>query len=577
MTFGYKTAGSFQSVEGAVFKYNDGTKDIKLTDNGNGVEIPMEYLGTLTVTPPQDYSDYTATSVSGDSTAKTTIKVQAKTVDVDEDASSTQTDTAISGESYLTLVVKGVADPATLAVDPAEGFEDQAIIGGNNRDGSIPATIDPALGIPLDIRPSSRDNDGSETYDVTISDIPAGVQLYQDNNGTVTLLDTSSGSVTIADYTKIVDNLYFVPAENFSGTVNLKVQAVSKEDGTTGTPSPMLNLPVKVIGKADLITNDDLATDTHNYITDEAALDSTGNHQIALSSVFSTVMEIEAYDGDSPAAEQVVYRVENLPASFNLTGAGVTFLGGSGTDRVWSVTLEALQNNTAQLKTPDNFAGEINFTITGATTETISGDSVTHGTQNVSVLITPDAADSVDVNPQVLATEDVWATINFVAAFTTKDQGTLTTGQESLKSVIVKGQDLIRDGLMLKVTEADGKITVYGDRTNTDYANENIGLVEEQLENKDYVFDATDKVEVMYGIEHLDTSVTIPFDYTYTDTTTLPDGSTVTTTSAVITGNQVDVTFQAVTDQPTLTLTPIILIGDTAPNNTIDNGGSVVA
>ncbi|OLF35018.1 hypothetical protein, partial [Psychrobacter sp. Rd 27.2] len=118
------------------------------------------------------------------------------------------------------------------------------------------AVINPTAGISLNIRPSSRDDDGSETYDVTISDIPADGQLYYTNsNGDTVLLDTTGDTVVIEDYNNSVTGLYFVPAENFSGTVNLKVQAVSKEDGTTGTTSPMLNLPVKVIGKADLITN----------------------------------------------------------------------------------------------------------------------------------------------------------------------------------------------------------------------------------------------------------------------------------------------------------------------------------
>ncbi|WP_248789034.1 hypothetical protein, partial [Escherichia coli] len=169
--------------------------------------------------------------------------------------------TATSGESYLTFIVKGVADPVTLGVDPAYGNEDQALTGGNMRDGSSTAVINPTNGIALKIRPSSRDNDGSETYNVTIADIPVGAKLYVDNNGAITELNTSSGTVTISDYTNAVDNLYFVPAENYSGTVNLKVSAVSREsDGNISSSSPTLNLPINVIGQADLIINDELAT-----------------------------------------------------------------------------------------------------------------------------------------------------------------------------------------------------------------------------------------------------------------------------------------------------------------------------
>ncbi|WP_227669518.1 Calx-beta domain-containing protein [Psychrobacter sp. NG254] len=590
LTFGYKNTSGFEAVGGAVFTYSDGTNTITLTDSGTGVDIPAAYLNSVMVISPEDYSDFNLFNIlklAADT--ETAVKVEAKTIDYDEDTGLEVE--AISGESYLTFKVVGVADNVSLGVDPAYGNEDQALAGGNMRDGSSTAVINPTNGIALQIRPSSRDDDGSETYNVTIADIPVGAKLYVDDNGTITELNTSSGTVTISDYTNDVTNLYFVPPENYSGTVNLKVSAVSEEsDGDISASSAILNLPVTVIGKADLILNDTLATETAAVVTADGqattkdytyvGAEDAGN--IALSKFFSDTANITAYDVDVPTAEQVTYKVTGLPIGFDITGA--VFLGGSGPTRSWSVSLDALKNDTAKLVTPEHFAGEIDFTIIGTTTETISGDSVTHGTQNVSVLITPDAADSVEVNPQVLTTEDVWATINFVAAFTTNDQGTLTTGQESLKSVVIKGQDLIRndipsnglirDGLMLKVTEADGTVTVYGDLTDVDYSDENKVLVTEQLTNQDYVFDATDKVEVMYGVEHLDTTVTIPFGYTYTDTTTLPDGSTVTTTSAVITGNQINVTFQAVTDQPTLTLTPITLTGDTAPNNTIDNGGS---
>ena len=560
MTFGYKTAsGDFQTldVEGAVFTYNDGIKDISLTDNGNGVEIPMEYLDTVKVTPPQDYSDYTANSLLAG--AKTTIKVQAKTVDVDEDGGAK--DEAISGESYLTFVVKGVADPATLAVDPAEGDEDQAIVDGNNRDTAATMTaqsdggdIIPTDGIPLNIRPSSRDNDGSESYDVTISAIPVGVQLYQDNDGVITLLDTSSGSITIVDYINTVNNLYFVPAENFSGTVDLKVQSVSQEEGTTGSVSPVLTLPVKVNGKADLISNDELATATtnidgvdytHTYITDEATLDSTGNHKIALSSLFATVGTIKAYDDGTPEAEDISYIVTGIPEGFGITGA--VFLGGSGAARKWSVSLDALKDDSAKLTTPNNFAGEINFTIAGTTTETVSGDSATHDAKNISILVTPDAADGKVNNPQVTAIEDEWSKIDFAAAFETTDASNpanSATGYEALKSITLKADDLIAKNIELQVDGVEVILIAGGELTYT--PNQNI--------------------EIRYNddMRHSDDSVSINFDYIYTDTAKLTDGSEI---SKSATGSATtNVTFQAVTDAPSINLT--------VTDNTINNSGS---
>ncbi|WP_290177140.1 VCBS domain-containing protein [Psychrobacter sp. APC 3279] len=566
LTFGYKNTSGFEAVGGAVFTYSDGTNTITLTDSGTGVDIPAVYLNSVMVISPEDYSDFNLFNILNlAADTETAVKVEAKTIDYDEDTGLEVE--AISGESYLTFKVVGVADNVSLGVDPAYGNEDQALAGGNMRDGSSTAVVNPTNGIALQIRPSSRDDDGSEVYNVTIADIPVGAKLYVDDNGTITELNTSSGTVTISDYTNDVTNLYFVPPENYSGTVNLKVSAVSEEsDGDISASSAILNLPVTVIGKADLILNDTLATETAAVVTADGqattkdytyvGAEDAGN--IALSKFFSDTANITAYDVDVPTAEQVTYKVTGLPIGFDITGA--VFLGGSGLTRSWSVSLAALKGESAQLVTPEHFAGEVKLTITGTTTETISGDSVTHGTQNVSVLITPDAADSVEVNPQVLATEDVWATINFKAAFSSNDIIDATTpinkatGSESLETIILNANDLISRDVALRVDGSDVILAA----------------------NATYTYTAGQVIEIMYDDDkrHSDSNVNIPFGYTYTDTTTLPDGSTVTTKSSVITGNQVNVTFQAVTDQPTLTLTPITLTGDTAPNNTIDNGGS---
>ncbi|MBH0087305.1 VCBS domain-containing protein, partial [Psychrobacter sp. SCQQ22] len=533
LTFGNKDGSTFTAIEGAVFTYIDSAGvTVSLTDSGSGVDIPAAYLNSVTVTPPDDYSEYNVAS-----SATTAVKVEAVTTDYDEDTGSSVT--ATSGESYLTFTVKGVADVVSLGVDPATGFEDQAIVGKNERDGTVmPAVVTPEDGIKLNIRPSSRDNDGSEVYNVTIDDIPAGAQLYVDDNGTVTLLDTSSGSVTISDYTNVVDNLYFVSAENFGGTVNLKVSAVSVEsDGNTSASSAVLNLPIRVFGQADLILNDELATvdvngKAYTYTIAEDILDT--NNLIALSEFFSDAAAITPYDVDIPAAEQVTYKVTGVPVGFDITGA--VFLGGSGETRSWSVSLEALQDDTAQLVTPDNFAGEIDFTITGTTTEVVSGNSATHDTQSISIVVMPDATDGVVNDPQVLATEDTWTTVNFLAAFTssdTTDSANSAIGYEALETIILDAKVLIDADIALRV---DGTEVVL-------------------VAGETYTYTPDQTIEIMYDDDkrHSDANVTIPFDYTYTDTASLADNSTISSTS--ITGSaNIDVTFQAVTDAPSIEL-----------------------
>ena len=559
LTFGNKDGSTFTAVEGAVFTYTDGNGNpVNLTDSGNGVDIPAAYLNSVTVTPPADYSEFNVVSP-----ATTAVKVQAKTIDYDEDGGASVT--ATSGESYLTFTVKGVADPITVGLDSAYGDEDQAIVGNNERDGTVmPAVVTPTDGIPLNIRPSSRDNDGSEKYEVKISDIPSGARLYQDNGGVVTLLDTSSGSVTISDYTNTVDNLYFVAAENFSGTIPLIVQAKGIEsDGneTVFTPNPGLTLPVKIAGKADLILNDNLNSvpqtiDGTEYSYTKIVTEDANNDSIAVSSFFANAGSIAPYDDGSSDlilnnAEAISYSITGVPEGFNITGAGVVFLGGNGEARTWSVSLSAITNNTAQLTTPEHFAGDISFDITGATTERVSGDSVTQTTKTVSILVIPDAADGTVNNPQVLATEDEWTTIDFKDAFSSDDKTSVAdnmTGYESLKDITLSVADLTGKNIVLRVDNVEVDLTTNPPPT--------------------LKFTAEQTIEFKYDAakEHSDTPVDIPFDYTYTDTATLDNS--VPPISASNTGSAVvNVTFQAVTDAPTIALD--IANADVS----IDNGG----
>src|SRR5690606_24939191 len=112
--------------------------------NGTPVDIPVEYLDTLEFRGPEHFK------------GKVALKVQAYTVDTDEDADDNTQNTAVSGEAWLTLdIAIPVPDQVTLKVEPAIGFED------------TPVT--------LKILPTS--DDLSETFNVTISKIPEGAEL----------------------------------------------------------------------------------------------------------------------------------------------------------------------------------------------------------------------------------------------------------------------------------------------------------------------------------------------------------------------------------------------------------------
>src|SRR5690606_31477393 len=107
------------------FQWNDGTKWVVETYVGSPIDVPIEYLDTLQFMAPPNFSGMFE------------IKVEAYTVDTDEDGGTTST--AVSGEAVLTnVLIKPVADEVTLALNGrASGLEDTAI--------------------PLNIRPTSSD------------------------------------------------------------------------------------------------------------------------------------------------------------------------------------------------------------------------------------------------------------------------------------------------------------------------------------------------------------------------------------------------------------------------------------
>ena len=76
--------------------------------------------------------------------------------------------------------VNPVADDATIKVGQPEGFEDAGRINGNkSKDPAIASKItNPENGIKLPIEVTSTDKDGSETFTVTIKDIPNGGAIF---------------------------------------------------------------------------------------------------------------------------------------------------------------------------------------------------------------------------------------------------------------------------------------------------------------------------------------------------------------------------------------------------------------
>ncbi|MCB2076217.1 MAG: tandem-95 repeat protein [Novosphingobium sp.] len=334
------------SMIGAQFQYGSTT----LTYTGTPLNIPVSELANLQFIPPANVSGGTIT-----------IEMQAYTIDTDPDAGGT-TVNAVSGLSVLTLpTLVGDADDVTLSLSArVVGLEDTPN--------------------PLHIRPTS--SDPTETFNVTISDIPAGAILIY--NGVT--LDTSSGTVTIPDFDHAL-SLTLQPPPNSNEDFDLSVSATSVDGAST---SGVVSLPihVDVKGVPDPV---DLTTTDATYV--EADLDSG-------STVNLSDMVTAAAKQDNDGSETATFRVTGLSEGMVLRG-GSLLVGGTGEERVWLLTEAQLA--TATIRVPENFSGSETLTITPVTTEN-DGASTTwiDDTENLTFTVTPSPEASASISATVL-------------------------------------------------------------------------------------------------------------------------------------------------------------------------------
>ncbi|PIE45789.1 MAG: hypothetical protein CSA45_01630, partial [Gammaproteobacteria bacterium] len=559
LTFGRYHDGDdrFTAMDTAQFRYTDAAGQHILVDDGNGVEIPVAYLNTVEFIPPNDISHYNL-----EAGEHYRIKVEARTKDYDEDGSGINI--ATSGLSWLTFDsdIVGVPDPTTLVVKPALGFEDAGRTHGNDSNVLSTASVvdNPAGGIKLDITPKSKDNDGSETFQIKITSIPEGVELYYDTNGdgVVDKLSITGGEVVISDFDADAP-FYLVPPHNFSGSMELGVQSRATEDGNTGQWEPSnavgpVKLPVFVFNVADEVVNNELnQVDVdgrpYNATYTEADLDANGN-EIALKDIYQcfndgdTTNDIDSYDNTVPVAdgnndkpEEVSLILSGLPEGFNVVGA--SFVGGSGVTRQWSVTEAKLADGTVKIVTPPNFAGEIPLTVNEITTET-SGNfaSKTASVRNAKIFVSPDAADDgiVDANTTIAEDGEVALDFNtFISGPDTND-ATQITGYEQINTVTVTQAELTRLGLTLSVD----------------------GVEQSGAADATYTFDADQTVVIkMNGStavpEHSDGEFDLAFSYTIDDVVKDAGGNVLATATSVPKPGSYHVDILPITDAPEIT------------------------
>ncbi|MDN5043962.1 hypothetical protein O8C80_11565, partial [Aliarcobacter butzleri] len=372
-----------------------------------------------------DFSMKFPTSFSGTVNGKITLSVY------DNGVESGQRDTTDYGngangiktaEVDFKVNVNPVADEATLKVGQVVGYEDTARNTNKNiqdKDGTIKH---PENGIALDIKVSSTDTDGSETFTVTIKDIPDGGAIFvkesltgkdilvtyaEDgtptikvwNNGvledyTGTTITANKGTITIEKF----DNENppkFIPPHNEHGDFKLNVDAKTVDtviiDGqpVTNVQDVATNKDILVVVKdvADSVGGNDynkenlsLADGTnkdYNLITQE-------DTQIKLDSVFKDSTKLSSYDKES---EDLTIILKSLPKGVELEG-NVTLINGQ-------YIFKASDIPSIKIVTPANYSGELNFDIIYITTEKgeANNPSKTHDskqeTDKISIFVKP--------------------------------------------------------------------------------------------------------------------------------------------------------------------------------------------
>ena len=365
---------SYATVIGSQFKWTVSGVDYTATYTGTPIDVPVSALSTLQFLAPEN--------VSG--TFK--IKVEAYTVDYDDDNEGTGTPaTAVSGEAWLEgIIIAPVADGInTLSLNGrAIGLEDTPI--------------------PLSITP--RSSDPSETFNITISDIPAGAKIiYGGVEQTIT-----NGSVTISNFSTSTP-LTITPPFNSNVNFTLSVTATATDGNVISASSSPLSIPVTVYGVADTPTitlkdYDSNQSGVQSYTTTEANLDGTAQHKVSLSNLIENVSSIDNTDG----SESFTLRITGLAKDFNLGRPATVLVTGTGEERVWVIKPTDLDH--VFITVPENYSGNVNFKVAGVSTEN-DGDSKTGALTDVNFTVTPSA--EAEATTSATLVEDEITTLNF--------------------------------------------------------------------------------------------------------------------------------------------------------------------
>ncbi|MGH2308253.1 hypothetical protein ACRCD8_10805 [Aliarcobacter sp. ERUVET-8] len=489
-------AGTLIVFDGKSYTVQDGKTSIEIPFSNNTKADP-----TFTMKFPENFS--------GEVKATITLSVIDKGVEEKND--STKWGETKEATVYLNLNVTPVADDATIKVGQPEGYEDAGRSLGNTSNGSDASKIDkPENGIKLPITVTSTDTDGSETFTVTIKDIPNGSGLYVydkssasyklvevSNDGIITIdgqavTGDKSGNISvkeengkfaveIKDYQN-TEQPKFIPPHNSHGDFDLKVDAKTVDtviiDGNpvTSENTTAIDKPIKVVvkdiadsvvgndyNKLDLVATDadDKVVGTHEQYNAIVNEDDNGG-KISLNSIFTDATKLASYDS---ASEDLTIVIKDLPAGITLEGS-VTLINGQ-------YIFKASDIANIKIVTPQNYSGELNFKIDYITTEagkeannpSKTFDSKT-STDSVSIFVKPTV--DAEFNSSTTKAEDIDATTVGDKSYYKLDLGISHQNgdaDETLESVTI---DKPTDGdFKLFIKNSDGSFSEITDFTKT--------------------------------------------------------------------------------------------------------------
>ncbi|QNM88199.1 hypothetical protein [Aliarcobacter cryaerophilus] len=394
----------------------DGIVTIVFNDTNNTKADP-----TFTMKFPENFS--------GEVKATITLSVIDKGVEEKND--SNKWGETKEATVHLNLNVTPVADDATVKVGQPVGYEDAGRDGGNTKDKSG-AITNPTKGIVLPITVTSTDKDGSETFTVTIKDIPngSGLYIFDKSSNSYKLVESKDGKlfidgtenslsgnisikqengkfkVEIKDYQnslKDVEGKYiieppkFIPPHNSHGDFNLKIDAKTVDTATingnlvTTENQTVTDMVITVVVKdvADFVVGNEYKTEelvladnskkSYNTVANE-------DEVINLKSIFTDSTKLSSYDKES---EDLTIIIKDLPAGITLEGS-VTLINGQ-------YIFKASDIPNIKIVTPQNYSGELNFKIDYITTEagketknpSKTFDSNKKTTDSVSIFVKP--------------------------------------------------------------------------------------------------------------------------------------------------------------------------------------------